>query len=97
MSQPDVLGDECVAVADGRTDKAEQQKPVLEQRWNIMPPSVCRCPGRLSHPHRWRGDFLIEISQARVPEVGAGTLAVREHLHTVGVAAGQAWPAQRRV
>ena len=46
MTEQEVLGDECLAVADGRTDKAEQKKQVLEHRWNIMPLSARSRPGR---------------------------------------------------
>src|SRR5438445_3327909 len=33
MTEQEVLGDECLAVADGRTGEAEQKQQVLEHRW----------------------------------------------------------------
>ena len=50
MTQQDVLGDQCLAVADGRTDKAEQKKQVLEHRPNMMPLGLCTRASRLLHP-----------------------------------------------
>src|SRR5437868_8209792 len=56
MAEQEILGNECLAVADGRTDKAEQKKQVLEHCPNIMPLTACSRPVRLLHPHtpyRW--------------------------------------------
>ena len=53
MTEQEILGDECLAVTGGRTDKAEEEKEILEHRPNIMPLSARSCPGRLfapSHP-----------------------------------------------
>ena len=46
MTTQEMLGDECLAVAHGRMDKAQQKKQILEHRWNIMPLSACSRPGR---------------------------------------------------
>ena len=50
MAQQEILGDERVTVAHGRTDKAEQKQQVLEHRWNIMPLNASGRPARLLHP-----------------------------------------------
>jgi hypothetical protein len=55
MPEQDMPGDECLAVTDGRTDKAEEEKEILEHRPNIMPLSARSCPGRLLHPHNTDG------------------------------------------
>jgi hypothetical protein len=44
LTEQEVLGDQRLTVADGRTDKAEQKQQVLEYRWNIMPLSAWICP-----------------------------------------------------
>src|SRR5712671_4780914 len=51
IAEQEILSDECLAVAYGRTDKAEEKKQVLEHRQNMMPRGRCTRPGRLLHPH----------------------------------------------
>jgi hypothetical protein len=45
MTQQEILGEECLTVAHGRTDKAEQKQQVLEHHPNIMPPGPYTRPG----------------------------------------------------
>ena len=45
------FGDQRLAVTDGRTDQAEEEKEILEHRPNIMPLKVRSRPGRLLHPY----------------------------------------------
>src|SRR5439155_26289305 len=52
MVEQEILGHERIAVAHGRTDKAEEKKQVLDHRPNIMPLRACSRPGQLLHPHR---------------------------------------------
>jgi hypothetical protein len=52
MAEQEILGDEWLAVALGRTDQAEQKHQKLEHRPNIMPLKVHSRPGRLLHPDR---------------------------------------------
>ena len=40
MGEQEILGHERIAVAHGRTDKAEQQQPVLDHRLNMMRPAA---------------------------------------------------------
>src|SRR6266487_6376863 len=63
MAEQEILGHEHIAVAHGGTDKAEENKQVLEHRPNIMPLRACSRPGQLLHPHRWTRSW--------------GTLAIR--------------------
>jgi hypothetical protein len=55
MTQQEILGDDRLAVAHGRTHKAEQEKQVREHRLNIMPPGGCRRASGLLHPYRTLG------------------------------------------
>ncbi|MCA1835567.1 MAG: hypothetical protein LC721_04220, partial [Actinobacteria bacterium] len=50
MAEQEILGDERIAIAYGRTEKAEQKKEILEHRLNIMPLRARSRPGRLLHP-----------------------------------------------
>ena len=50
MTEQEILGDQCLTVAYGRTEKAEQKKEILEHRLNIMPLSARSRPGRLCTP-----------------------------------------------
>jgi hypothetical protein len=54
LTEQEILGDERLAVAHSRTEKAEeqQQQQVLEHRPNIVPLNTCSRPGRPLHPHR---------------------------------------------
>src|SRR5438067_2855070 len=51
MTEHEILGDQCLTVAYGRTEKAEQKKEILEHRLNIMPLTARSRPGRLLHPY----------------------------------------------
>ena len=51
MTEQEILGDQCLTVAYGRTEKPEQKKEILEHRLNIMPLSARSRPGRLLHPN----------------------------------------------
>jgi hypothetical protein len=50
MTEQEILGGQCLAVAYGRTEKAEQKKEILEHRLNIMPLNARSRPGRLFAP-----------------------------------------------
>jgi hypothetical protein len=50
LTEQEILGDECLAVTDGRTDKAEEEQEILEHRPNIMPLNPHSRPGRLFAP-----------------------------------------------
>ena len=53
MTQQEILGDERLTVAHGRTDQAEQQQQqLLEHRPNSMPLNLHSRPGRLLRPDR---------------------------------------------
>ena len=51
MTEHEILGDQCLTVAYGRTEKAEQKKEILEHRLNIMPLTARSRPGPLLHPY----------------------------------------------
>ena len=55
MAEQEILGHERLAVAHGRTHQAEQEKQVLENHLNSMPPDASSRPGRLWHPHSQDG------------------------------------------
>ena len=50
MTEQEILGDQRLAVAHRRTEKAEQEKEILEHRLNIMPLNARSRPDRLLHP-----------------------------------------------
>jgi hypothetical protein len=50
MAQQEVLGDERVTVAQGRTAEAEQKQQILEHRPNIMLLNASSRPARLLRP-----------------------------------------------
>jgi hypothetical protein len=70
MTEQEILGDQCLTVTYGRTEKAEQKKEILEHRPNIMPLRARNRPGRLLHPYsrHIRGQDIPDLAQQRRTE-----------------------------
>jgi hypothetical protein len=52
MAKQEILGDQRLTIAHGRTDQAEDKLQVLEHRPKIMPHSTPNRAGRLFRPDR---------------------------------------------